>query len=235
MNTGTPKVTGNGAVTAATAATASLKRRNNTSLVSKIKGSLTGKHKNPAKHETLEIMTILRDGDADRYPQAVSKGDETLAYLKSEEAPLDERNPYYTALLESFVPVIRDRIAKIRGNLTSSTAEEHEQVFEARYSAAKKAYIRLSVDMMKKKDTKELYDMMLEASVASRRFYSVESADAKAQKQKARNQQQMAKSTAVAASLQARLNALRGRGGAGSRKLRSRRATTRKLRKNVRR
>ena len=208
-----------------------LKSRNNRTLSSRISGSLRGEHRNPVKHETLEILKILKDADAERYPQAVAKGDEALEYLRSEGATLNDRNPFYMALLNTFVPVVRDRIAKIRGNLTSETAEEHERSYLASYETAKRAYIGLSAEQMGKKDIKQLYDLMIEVGVESRRFYHTESAEVKARRKKANNNAKKAHSNAMAASLQARLNALRGKtgtSGTGGRR------TTRKLRSRMR-
>ena len=221
--------------------TPGLKARSNKTLASRISGSLRGEHKNPAKHETLEILKILHEEDADRYPQAIAKGDEALAYLSAENSPLNERNPFFSALLNTFIPVIRDRVAKIRGNLTSEVAEEHERDFLANYETAKKSYMGLSADQMGKKDIKAIYDLMIDNGVSSRRFYSIESANVKARRQKAKNQAEMAKSAATAAALQARLNALRaknfgsGTGGTsgkgGTRKLRAKARKTRRAKK----
>jgi hypothetical protein len=193
-----------------------------------------GQHKNPGKHAVMDLLRVLTTDELEDLPKVYSTGREAEAFLSSEAAPVDARNNFYLSVLAVYLGVAEDKLKHVRGRFSSEDAAVKETVFNAVRQLPLRAFGALSREMSEKKDMQQIYAMLFEATVSTVSFYKHEAKAFKLEKVAAREAAAKAKSNAISAELQAKLNRLMNRAprAGGKRSSTRRRSAARRTRRN---
>lgn len=197
-------------------------------------GSLMGQHKNPGKHAVIDLLRVLTTDELDELPKAYSTGREAEAFLASDGAPVDARNNFYLSVLAVYLGVAEDKLKHTRGRLSSEEAAVKETVFNGVRQLPLRAFGALSREMSEKKDMKQIYATLFETTVSTVTFYKHEAKAFKQAKVAEAEAAAKARSNAIVANIQARLNRLMNRAPrVGGVRGRSRRSATRRTHRST--
>ena len=178
---------------------------------SSLMGSLMGQHKNPGKHAVIDLLRVLTTDELEELPKAYSTGREAEAFLSSEAAPVDARNNFYLSVLAVYLGVAEDKLKHARGRFSSEEAAVKETVFNGVRQLPLRAFTALSREMSEKKDMKQIYSTLFETTVSTVTFYKHQAKAFKQAKVAAAEAAAKARSNAMVANIQARLNRLMNR------------------------
>lgn len=199
-----------------------------TGIVGTLSG-LAGAHKNPAKHALLELLTVIVSEELEELPERVDAADAALEMLMGPESPVNARNPYYMQCLMTFNRVAKDMLLHARGQLSSEDADIGREMFELTRVSCSTEARALPKAMAQKEDVIKLEELRIEATVRALSFYKHTSKPYRNARTAERAAAVQAAARTQASNLQARLNALKGKGGGrrSSRRSRSNRKTRR--------
>jgi hypothetical protein len=170
-----------------------------------------GQHKNPGKHAVIDMLRVLTTDELEELPKVYSTGREAEAFLASDAAPVDARNNFYLTVLAVFLDVVEDKLKHARGRFSSEDAYVKEIAFNGVRQMPLRAFAALSREMSEKKEMQQIYAMLFDTTVSTVSFYKHEAKAFKQAKAAAAQAAAKAKSNAMVADLQVRLNRLLNR------------------------
>ena len=138
-------------------------------------GKLTGTPKNPIKHAAMDLIeAIILDND-ELLPEIIKNGEAAVEFAKGSNVPLNDRNPYFKLVLNTFLPVAKD-LVKVKSGIVLSQEQakaglDNVSSFSIRSQADRKQIVMEHRSQHRIQQTTQFLDDVGASVYKGREFY----------------------------------------------------------------